>query len=90
MVCLISPALQLKIQQLYEDDARIGHQQFDFKLTSRVKMCMVSILVFFWSTLNSSLHPRSVENNRRPQTSPQYSTRLPPGPTVDSKPSRRS
>ena len=33
-------------QQLYEDDARIGHQQFDLKLTSRVKMCMVNILVF--------------------------------------------
>jgi len=27
--------------QLYEDDARIGHQEFDLKLTSRVKMSMV-------------------------------------------------
>lgn len=29
--------------QLYEDDARIGHQEFDLKLTNRVKMCMVSL-----------------------------------------------
>lgn len=29
--------------QLYEDDARIGHQAFDLKLTSRVKMCMVGV-----------------------------------------------
>ncbi|CAK5279496.1 unnamed protein product [Mycena citricolor] len=30
-------------EQLYEDDARIGHQQFDLKLTSRVKMSMVGV-----------------------------------------------
>ncbi|KAI3597469.1 dna mismatch repair protein msh6 [Moniliophthora roreri] len=29
--------------QLYEDDARIGHQEFDLKLTERVKMCMVGV-----------------------------------------------
>jgi hypothetical protein len=29
------------VPQLYEDDARIGHQEFDLKLTNRVKMCMV-------------------------------------------------
>ncbi|KAJ7208168.1 muts domain V-domain-containing protein [Mycena haematopus] len=28
---------------LYEDDARIGHQQFDLKLTQRVKMSMVGV-----------------------------------------------
>lgn len=27
--------------QLYEDDARIGHTEFDLKLTQRVKMSMV-------------------------------------------------
>lgn len=27
---------------MYEDDARIGHQEFDLKLTQRVKMSMVS------------------------------------------------
>ncbi|KAK0489289.1 muts domain V-domain-containing protein [Armillaria novae-zelandiae] len=28
---------------LYEDDARIGHQEFDLKLTQRVKMSMVGV-----------------------------------------------
>ncbi|KAI4525062.1 DNA mismatch repair protein Msh6 [Schizophyllum commune Loenen D] len=28
---------------LYEDDARIGHQEFDLKITSRVKMSMVGV-----------------------------------------------
>ncbi|KAF9051391.1 muts domain V-domain-containing protein [Panaeolus papilionaceus] len=32
-----------KFYELYEDDARIGHQQFDLKLTERVKMCMVGV-----------------------------------------------
>ncbi|KAF9528358.1 muts domain V-domain-containing protein [Crepidotus variabilis] len=32
-----------KFFELYEDDARIGHQQFDLKLTNRVKMCMVGV-----------------------------------------------
>ncbi|KAF8815726.1 DNA mismatch repair protein Msh6 [Phlegmacium glaucopus] len=32
-----------KFFELYEDDARIGHQQFDLKLTARVKMCMVGV-----------------------------------------------
>ncbi|KAJ7591055.1 DNA mismatch repair protein Msh6 [Mycena floridula] len=32
-----------KFFELYEDDARIGHQQFDLKLTQRVKMCMVGV-----------------------------------------------
>ena len=30
-----------KFLELYEEDARIGHQQFDLKLTQRVKMSMV-------------------------------------------------
>ncbi|KAF9485007.1 DNA mismatch repair protein Msh6 [Pholiota conissans] len=32
-----------KFFELYEDDARIGHQEFDLKLTNRVKMCMVGV-----------------------------------------------
>ncbi|CAG8523968.1 14803_t:CDS:10 [Acaulospora colombiana] len=32
-----------KFYELYEDDARIGHQIFDLKLTSRVKMSMVGV-----------------------------------------------
>uniref|UniRef100_A0A8H7XWG4 DNA mismatch repair protein n=1 Tax=Psilocybe cubensis TaxID=181762 RepID=A0A8H7XWG4_PSICU len=32
-----------KFFELYEDDARIGHQVFDLKLTNRVKMCMVGV-----------------------------------------------
>ncbi|KAF5356840.1 hypothetical protein D9756_006462 [Leucocoprinus leucothites] len=32
-----------KFFELYEDDARIGHQEFDLKLTSRVKMSMVGV-----------------------------------------------
>ncbi|KAG6861406.1 hypothetical protein C0995_000535 [Termitomyces sp. Mi166 len=31
-----------KFLELYEDDARIGHQEFDLKLTSRVKMSMMA------------------------------------------------
>jgi DNA mismatch repair protein MSH6 len=31
-----------KFYELYEDDALIGHQEFDLKLTDRVKMKMVS------------------------------------------------
>lgn len=30
--------------QLYEEDARVGHREFDLKLTQRVKMSMVSQL----------------------------------------------
>ena len=30
-----------KFYELYEDDARIGHQEFDLKLTERVNMSMV-------------------------------------------------
>ncbi|KAI6043995.1 muts domain V-domain-containing protein [Pisolithus marmoratus] len=30
-------------KQLYEDDARIGHREFDLKLTQRVKMSMVGV-----------------------------------------------
>ena len=33
-----------KFYELYEDDALIGHTQFDLKLTDRVKMKMVSSL----------------------------------------------
>ncbi|KAM5536095.1 hypothetical protein V8D89_010194 [Ganoderma adspersum] len=32
-----------KFLELYEEDARIGHQQFDLKLTQRVKMSMVGV-----------------------------------------------
>ncbi|TFK22134.1 DNA mismatch repair protein msh6 [Coprinopsis marcescibilis] len=32
-----------KFFELYEDDARVGHQEFDLKLTSRVKMSMVGV-----------------------------------------------
>jgi DNA mismatch repair protein MSH6 len=32
-----------KFYELYEDDALIGHQEFDLKLTDRVKMKMVSL-----------------------------------------------
>ncbi|KAJ7043296.1 muts domain V-domain-containing protein [Mycena alexandri] len=32
-----------KFLELYEDDARIGHQDFDLKLTQRVKMSMVGV-----------------------------------------------
>ncbi|KAI8866042.1 hypothetical protein GQ42DRAFT_104655, partial [Ramicandelaber brevisporus] len=32
-----------KFYELYENDARIGHQQFDLKLTDRVNMCMVGV-----------------------------------------------
>lgn len=31
-----------KFYELYEDDARIGHEKFDLKLTDRVRMKMVS------------------------------------------------
>jgi DNA mismatch repair protein MSH6 len=31
-----------KFFELYEDDAQIGHQEFDLKLTERVRMKMVS------------------------------------------------
>ncbi|TBU51269.1 DNA mismatch repair protein Msh6 [Dichomitus squalens] len=32
-----------KFLELYEEDARIGHQEFDLKLTQRVKMSMVGV-----------------------------------------------
>ena len=32
-----------KFLELYEEDARIGHQEFDLKLTHRVKMSMVGM-----------------------------------------------
>ncbi|GAA5880264.1 hypothetical protein JCM1840_003414 [Sporobolomyces johnsonii] len=32
-----------KFFELYEDDARIGHREFDLKLTDRVKMAMVGV-----------------------------------------------
>ena len=47
-----SPYQLLTSAQLYEDDARIGHQDFDLKLTSRVKMSMVGVpeMAFsFWA-----------------------------------------
>ncbi|KAF5351341.1 hypothetical protein D9758_008002 [Tetrapyrgos nigripes] len=41
-----------KFFELYEDDARVGHQEFDLKLTQRVKMSMVGVpeMAFnFWA-----------------------------------------
>ncbi|KAF9010212.1 muts domain V-domain-containing protein [Cyathus striatus] len=41
-----------KFFELYEDDARIGHQDFDLKLTTRVKMSMVGVpemSINFWA-----------------------------------------
>lgn len=35
-----------KFFELYEEDAKIGHREFDLKLTERVKMCMVSCHTF--------------------------------------------
>ncbi|KAI0760099.1 DNA mismatch repair protein Msh6 [Fomes fomentarius] len=32
-----------KFLELYEEDARVGHREFDLKLTSRVKMSMVGV-----------------------------------------------
>ncbi len=32
-----------KFYELYEDDADIGHREFDLKLTGRVKMRMVGV-----------------------------------------------
>jgi MutS domain I len=39
-------SIHLSYIQLYEEDARIGHREFDLKLTQRVKMSMVSL--FRW------------------------------------------
>jgi hypothetical protein len=36
--------INLLLTQLYEEDARIGHREFDLKLSQRVKMSMVSQL----------------------------------------------
>ena len=36
--CLPTPLLQL-----YEEDAIVGHREFDLKLTQRVKMSMVGV-----------------------------------------------
>ncbi|WRT63564.1 uncharacterized protein IL334_000469 [Kwoniella shivajii] len=40
-----------KFYELYEDDAKIGHQEFDLKLTERVNMSMVGVpeqVLQFW------------------------------------------
>ena len=42
------------LTQLYEEDARIGHREFDLKLTQRVKMSMVSRLLHLLQTVRSS------------------------------------
>jgi hypothetical protein len=45
--CCVPLQLKLtkfRLSQLYEDDAKIGHQEFDLKLTNRVKMCMVRVI----------------------------------------------
>lgn len=39
-----------KFLELYEEDARVGHREFDLKLTSRVKMSMVCIFCFDYTT----------------------------------------
>jgi hypothetical protein len=40
--------------QLYEEDARIGHREFDLKLTQRVKMSMVgSFLRWPWKVCSA-------------------------------------
>jgi DNA mismatch repair protein MSH6 len=39
-----------KFFELYEEDAQIGHQEFDLKLTERVRMKMVSREVFMRQT----------------------------------------
>lgn len=43
--------------QLYEDDARIGHQEFDLKLTSRVKMSMVVFFTFLAAGTSQLMTP---------------------------------
>jgi DNA mismatch repair protein MSH6 len=40
LICHLS---QGKFYELYEKDAEIGHNEFDLKLTDRVKMKMVSV-----------------------------------------------
>jgi hypothetical protein len=47
MVLLIEPFpfSQGKFYELYEKDAEIGHNEFDLKLTDRVKMKMVSLIL---------------------------------------------
>lgn len=47
-------AINLSPTQLYEEDARIGHREFDLKLTQRVKMSMVSQLPHWLQTVRSS------------------------------------
>lgn len=37
-------SVQGKFYELYEKDAEIGHNEFDLKLTDRVKMKMVSLI----------------------------------------------
>ncbi|KAG1753520.1 uncharacterized protein EDB91DRAFT_1098327 [Suillus paluster] len=41
--CFTLNAFVTKFLELYEDDARIGHREFDLKLTQRVKMSMVGV-----------------------------------------------
>ena len=53
-VALLRVQIWLTLSQLYEDDARIGHQQFDLKLTNRVKMsmvCAISLVLYPVSSL---------------------------------------
>jgi hypothetical protein len=48
------PVINLLPTQLYEEDARIGHREFDLKLTQRVKMSMVSQLPHWIQTIRSN------------------------------------
>ncbi|KAG8216932.1 muts domain I-domain-containing protein [Butyriboletus roseoflavus] len=40
---VVGALFELTYPQLYEEDARIGHREFDLKLTHRVKMSMVGV-----------------------------------------------
>lgn len=43
LTCVLS-IISGKFFELYENDAQIGHSEFDLKLTDRVKMKMVRLL----------------------------------------------
>jgi len=44
LMCRYNKLTEFQPFELYEDDAKIGHQEFDLKLTNRVKMCMVRVI----------------------------------------------
>lgn len=53
MIC-VDTLHKLTCQQLYEEDARIGHREFDLKLTQRVKMSMVRTFLVIFLVRSSS------------------------------------